>query len=853
MESLDRVGGSIDGRVATPALMILFPRALARLGFMKTEDFEKLGFFYLGQEYDLDRRERTPSGWLYESKQLTTHAVCVGMTGSGKTGLCLGLLEEAAIDGIPVIAIDPKGDIGNLLLGFPELRGSDFLPWIDPDEAKRRNMSPEEFAEKTAKTWREGLADWGQDGARIRRLRDAVDMAIYTPGSNAGLPLTVLRSFTAPPESLLGDLEAYRDRVASAVSGLLGLMGVDSDPITGREHILLASLLDHAWRSGRDLDLTDLIHEVQSPPFDKVGVIDLETFYPAKDRFSLAIRMNSLIASPGFAGWLEGEPLDIGGLLHTAEGKPRASILSIAHLSEPERMFFVTILLNEILAWIRTRPGTSSLRAVLYMDEIFGYFPPTANPPSKKPMLTLLKQARAYGLGIVLATQNPVDLDYKGLSNAGTWFIGRLQTKRDKDRVLEGLEGASTAAGKSFNRARMDGILSALGKRIFLMNNVHEENPLVFESRWALSYLRGPLIREQIQALMAPRKKARADLGAVTEAVEPTPDATVEPTEESTLAPDVANDGAGRRPVVPPDVPEFFLPRGASAVAAGSPTYTPALLGVARLHYVDRRAGVDYWETIALLRPIGDEVSSDVWETNAHLTDSIPELESAPEPGASFASLPPALARGKNYAGWSRALKNHLYRERKLTIWTCPELKVFGRPEETARDLRTRLAQTAREKRDADVAALRARFGPRRMRLEARMRRAGERLERERALASKSSWDAVVSLGNSVLGALTGRKTWSQTNIGRASTAAKAAGRAAQKRGDVGTAQAELDRLHKEFVEMETEFQNELDHIKTVRSPEMFALERLELTPRKSDVVIEKVVLAWVPSTGAAI
>lgn len=820
---------------------------------MKAEDFEKLGVFYLGEEYDLRKRERTPTGWLYESKQLTTHAVCVGMTGSGKTGLCLGLLEEAAIDGIPAIAIDPKGDIGNLLLGFPKLRGTDFLPWIDPEEAARRGLSPQEFADKTAETWREGLADWGQDGGRIQRLHDAVDMAIYTPGSSAGMPLTVLRSFAAPPESLLGDNEAYRDRVASAVSGLLGLLGVNSDPITGREHILLASLLDHAWRSGRDLDLTDLIHEVQSPPFDKVGVIDLETFYPAKDRFALAIRMNSLIASPGFAGWLEGEALDIGALLSTPEGKPRASILSIAHLSESERMFFVTILLNEVLAWARTQPGTSSLRAVLYMDEIFGYFPPTANPPSKKPMLTLLKQARAYGLGVVLATQNPVDLDYKGLSNAGTWFIGRLQTKRDKERVLEGLEGASIAAGKSFDRARMDGALSALGKRVFLMNNVHEDHPIIFESRWALSYLRGPLTREQIQTLMAPRKAKEAANGAVgvEAAADPAEAPTVDPSEISSPAPPA--DSAGRRPVVPPDVPEYFLRRSASAAAAGNPTYNPALLGVARLHYVDKRAGVDYWETIALLRPVGDDVSSQVWESDGHLTDSIPDLKSAPEPGAAFAPLPPDLARGKNYAAWGRSLKNHLYRERKLTIWTCPELKAFGRPEETARDLRMRLAQAAREKRDADVEKLRARFGPRRTRLETQMKRASERLDRERAQASKSSWDAMFSLGTSVLGALTGRKTLSQTNVRRAGTAAKAATRAAQKRGDVGSAQAELDRLHEEYVDMETEFNDELERIKAVRSPEMLGLERLELTPRKSDVVVEKVVLAWVPSVGAVV
>ncbi len=391
-------------------------------------DFEKLGLFYLGKTYDVKDRKVTSELVLYESKHLTTHAVCVGMTGSGKTGLGIGLLEEAAIDGIPVIAIDPKGDLSNLLLGFPELRPEDFLPWVDADEAGRRGQTVEQFAAKTADQWKEGLAAWGEDGARIARMRDAVDLAIYTPGSSAGLSLTVLRSFDAPPPALVSQTELYRERIASAVSGLLALLGITADPISSREHILLSNILDQAWRTGQDLDMASLIHAVQSPALQKVGVMDIETFFPAKDRFALAMKINNLLASPGFAGWLEGDALDVGSLLYTPDGKPKLSVVSIAHLSDNERMFFITILLNEVLAWVRTQPGTSSLRAVLYMDEIFGYFPPTANPPSKMPMLTLLKQARAFGLGVVLATQNPVDLDYKGLSNAGTWFLGRLQT-----------------------------------------------------------------------------------------------------------------------------------------------------------------------------------------------------------------------------------------------------------------------------------------------------------------------------------------------------------------------------------------------------------------------------------------
>ena len=462
--------------------------------------YEKLGAFFLGSSLGEDG-ERSSEAFLYDSKDLTTHAVCLGMTGSGKTGLCVSLLEEAAIDGIPAIAIDPKGDLGNLLLTFPDLAAADFEPWIDPSEAQREGHTVPEHAKAVADRWRSGLAEWGQDGARIRAFRDAVDLAIYTPGSSAGRPLRVLKSLAAPPAALRDDADAHRERIQATVSGLLALLGLDPDPIKSREHILVSNVLDRAWSAGRDLDLATLIREIQSPPFDRVGVFDLETFFPADERLGLAMTLNNLLASPGFAAWMEGEPLDIQRLLTTPEGKPRLSILSIAHLAESERMFFVTLLLNELVAWMRSQPGTNSLRAILYMDEVFGYFPPTANPPSKRPMLTLLKQGRAYGLGCVLATQNPVDLDYKGLSNTGTWFLGRLQTERDKARVIEGLEGASATTGAGFDRPRMERQLAGLGNRVFLIHNVHEDGPVLFETRWALSYLRGPLTRQQIARL----------------------------------------------------------------------------------------------------------------------------------------------------------------------------------------------------------------------------------------------------------------------------------------------------------------------------------------------------------------
>src|ERR1044072_8840987 len=436
--------------------------------------FEKLGVFFLGKSKANDDL------LLYDSKDLVTHAVCVGMTGSGKTGLCINLLEEAAIDGIPAIIIDPKGDLCNLLLTFPNLAPQDFAPWVEEGVD----------AAQQAQQWKDGLAKWGEDGERIKRLKDAADFRIYTPGSNAGLPVSILKSFVAPPETIRQDNEALSERINTTVTSLLALIGIDADPVRSREHILLSNILNHEWSAGRDLDIGNLIQKVQTPPITKVGVMELDSYFPAEDRFELAMSLNHLLASPSFASWMEGESLDVVKFLHTESGKPRLSIFSIAHLSDAERMFFVSLLLNQVLGWMRTQSGTSSLRAILYMDEIFGYFPPVANPPSKLPLLTLLKQGRAFGLGVVLATQNPVDLDYKGLANTGTWFIGRLQTERDKARVLAGLEGASSSAGKTFDSGRMEQTLAGLGARIFLMNNVHEDEPVVFETRWCLSYLR---------------------------------------------------------------------------------------------------------------------------------------------------------------------------------------------------------------------------------------------------------------------------------------------------------------------------------------------------------------------------
>ncbi len=480
----------------------------------RASDFEKLGVFYLGREYSLKRKAIQEDLLLYDSKDLTTHAVCVGMTGSGKTGLCLSLLEEAAIDGIPAIIIDPKGDMPNLMLTFPQLRPEDFLPWVSEEDARKKGQTPEAFAAQQAEAWAKGLADWMQSGKRIERLRKAADVAVYTPGSTAGLPVSILQAFDAPAKEVLADTELLSERIQATVASLLGLLGIEADPVQSREHILLSTILGAAWSAGAGLDLAGLIQQVQRPPMQKIGVLDLESFYPEKERFNLVLALNNLLAAPGFGVWLEGAPLDIARLLHNSQGKPQLSIFSIAHLSDTERMFFVTLLLTQVLSWVRAQPGTSSLRAILYMDELFGYLPPVAQPPSKKPLLTLLKQARASGLGVVLATQNPVDLDYKALSNTGTWFIGRLQTERDKQRVMEALEGWAAGANVSFKKAAAEQDLAGLSSRVFLMHNVHEDGPVVFHSRWALSYLAGPMTREQIKRLMRPGKDSQPPVPA---------------------------------------------------------------------------------------------------------------------------------------------------------------------------------------------------------------------------------------------------------------------------------------------------------------------------------------------------
>ncbi|MBP87698.1 MAG: ATP-binding protein [Planctomycetaceae bacterium] len=793
------------------------------------QDFEKLGAFYLGKLYDTNADAAQQDLLLYGAKDLTTHAVCVGMTGSGKTGLCVSLLEEAAIDGIPAIAIDPKGDIGNLLLTFPELQSSDFAPWIDSGEATRNGCSVDEYATRVADRWRKGLAEWGQDASRIARFRLAVDLSIYTPGSNAGLPLTVLRSFTPPAAAVINDTDAFRECIMSAVAGLLALLNIDADPISSREHILLANIFDRAWRAGRSLDMGGLIREIQSPPFDKIGVMDLETIFPAKERFGLAMQLNNLLGSPGFSAWMEGEPLDIQRLMYTPEGKPRLSIISIAHLSDTERMFFVTTLLNEVVGWMRTQSGTSSLRALLYMDEVFGYFPPTANPPSKLPMLTLMKQARAFGLGVVLATQNPVDLDYKGLSNAGTWFLGRLQTERDKARVLEGLEGASAEAGSTFDRGRMKATLAGLGNRKFLMNNVHDDAPVVFQTRWALSYLRGPLTRCQIETLMKEKKEQRASSGA----------APASPIKEA--------DTAGQRPVVPPGIEESFVAARRDPDAGERLVYRPAICGLAQVHFSKSTANVDVWETVALMSSVGNDVPEDLWSEADPVSYDDLDFESDPDGDAAFGSLPSALTQPKKYTSWKTALKNHLYRSHALKLYSCGALKMKSEVGETEGDFRVRLKQTAVEKRDLGIEKLRKKYAPKLKSLEERIRKAEQKVDEQKNQVTQQTWSTALSVGTTVLGALFGRKLASSSSVSHAATSMRSASRIAREKGDVTRAEENVEALQEQLETLEEEFTHDAETLREELSEDGLELTEVVIRPRKSDLSVDQVALVWTP------
>ncbi len=783
-------------------------------------DYEKLGKFYLGRDYDLAEGKLQEELHLYDSKDLVTHGVVLGMTGSGKTGLCMALLEEAAMDGIPAIIIDPKGDIANLMLTFPEFQPEDFRPWVNEDDARKKGITPEQFSEKTAKMWEEGIGSWGQSPERVRQLKSKVEVNIFTPGSKAGIPVSIMSSLEVPPFEVMDDGELLADLIESTVSSLLSLVGVDADPIQSPEAVLLSSIFQHCWAREESLTLESLIRHIQAPDFGKVGVIDLESFFSSKNRQKLALKFNNLIASPGFSTWLEGPALNVKRMLSTEEGKPRISIFSIAHLSDSERMFFVSLLLNQMLGWMRTQNGTTSLRALLYMDEIYGYLPPTANPPSKKPLMTMFKQARAFGLGVLVATQNPVDLDYKALSNIGTWWLGRLQTERDKARVLDGLEGVAAGQSEGFKRKKMEELLAGLGSRVFLQNNVHEDAPVVFHVRWVMSYLCGPLTKRQIKNLMDPfRGRFEKSQKRV---------ASSNPMAMSRASAKVT------RPLVGQGVQEFFVPVSGEG---GSQTYSPYLLRQATVHFSHTKSSVECSRIVRKVNPMNLEEID--WEQEVECLVGVKGLEKEPRDGVAFADLPGYAMNASNYKPVGKEFVDWVYRNERVSLFYSPLYKEYSIDSESEGDFRTRLSHQAREMRDEAVDALRDKYERKIKSKTSMLSKAELRLDKEKAEATSATMQASATVFGKLLGGLLGGRR------SRASTVT-AASRVYKQRQDIGIAKERIEDLEKEIEELEGELRVEVGELEQKYHPENTELETVLVKPFKKDIDLDEVAVLWI-------
>ena len=802
---------------------------------------EHLGSFYLGANYDLESKTISNQAVNYDARDLTTHAVCVGMTGSGKTGLCIGLLEEAAMDQVPAIIIDPKGDMTNLMLQFENLAASDFEKWINPDDASRKGMSVSDYAAATAEKWKKGLEEWGQGTERIKALKNSVDYTIYTPGSNAGTPINIMGSFAAPKVDFDSDAEMLRERIQGTVAALLGMINSKADPIRSREGILLSNLFEHYWRKNQDLDLASIIRGVQQPPFKQLGVFDLDTFFPPDDRFDLAMDFNSLMASPQFRYWLQGEPLDIDKIYFTAEGKPRHSIFYISHLSENERMFFVTLLLNSLVSWMRKQSGTTSLRSLVYFDEIFGYFPPTAKPPSKKPLLTILKQARAYGLGAILVTQNPVDIDYRGLSNAGTWFIGKLQTDRDKERVLDGLKAAIAQAGSS-SQKDFSKIISSLSSRVFLMHNVHESEPVIFHTRWAMSYLRGPLTRPQLKEFTS--KKTSTSSTAISVSKSNVANRTPASTNKRVVA--------SVPPSVDPAIDQrFFIVRKSISQAKVdlgvegnlSLVYEPGTLAAAKLRFYDAKKGIDEVKELAFLAAAPDEFGRTDWDAAKQVQNWEFSLKADPtHPDGvtvQYEAVPDALNTAKELAKVKKEFSNWLYQTQELPVLEHTKLKLFKSPSESDEAFLMRVKQQTRELRDDEMDELQEKYEAKLDKITDRIRREENRLEeREEEVQSRNTaqW---IGVAETVFSVFMGRRRRSLSSVTSKNRMKR---KAAQK---LRASEEELEELQADFELLEQELQEKLEELKTKWEQISDGVTIKKIKPRRTDVKVDTAMLVW--------
>lgn len=797
--------------------------------------------FYLGRVYDPNTQSVTDQKLEYDAGDLTTHAVVTGMTGSGKTGLCVALLEEAALDKIPAIIIDPKGDLTNLLLHFPELATADFQPWIDSQLARRSGRSLEQVAEEAAASWRKGLEEWDIPQERLQQLKDSVEFAVYTPGSDSGIPVSVLSSMAAPELPDQSSREVLREKITSTVTALLGLVGYqDVDPLRSREHILLSNIFENAWGQGKDLELTELILQTQSPPFDKLGAFSVESLFPAKDRAELAMVLNNILAAPAFERWRHGQRLNIDSILKSQDGRPRHSVFYLAHLPENERMFFVTLLLSEIETWMRAQSGATSLRAVVYMDEILGYFPPISNPSSKPPLLRMIKQGRAFGVGLVLATQNPSDIDYKGLSNAGTWFIGKLQTEQDKARLLDGLD---SAAGGS-QRAELDRQISTLAKRVFILHNIHSGQPQLFQSRWAMNFLAGPLSRNRIGELNE-LAEAKRPVAAVMPAVGAT---------GGRKAPRI--DASVTKPPVPASIREYYLPQNNSVPEAFSAAgrqmpagakveeaviYRPALLASAQVRIVERKHGVDSEITRAALVPSPERRGTVRWDEYVIAGSMLENVDTAPVPSARYAALDSPLNDAKLMNALQKDFSDWVYRNSSVTAKANKALKVFAGPDVSQAEFMKASAEAAREGRDAEIAKKTAQLDRKIKTLEDRLAREERELTEDQVDYEHRKWEErgnLAELGAGLIGF--GRKKSLSSHLSKRRMTEKAKAEVEESVDSISQFKEEIADLQRQRDEAIAEINDRWGNVVNETS-------ELTLTPKKTDVFVNLFGVAWLP------
>jgi hypothetical protein len=706
---------------------------------------------------------------------------------------------------------------------FPQFRPSDFEPWVSQDEARAEGISTDELATKTADLWRNGISGWDPELATIRRLADASEFTIYTPGSQAGVPVNIVGSLAAPELDWETDAEIGHDEIEGFVSSLLTLAGIEADPISSREHILLANIIEKSWREGHDLDLAALIGQVVEPPLRKLGVFDLDTFFPEKDRQQLAMRLNGLVASPSFQSWTEGAPLDIEEMLRGG-GKARGAIVYLSHLSEEERQFIVTLLLSKVVTWMRKQPGASTLRALVYMDEVFGFVPPTANPPSKKPILTLLKQARAFGVGLLLSTQNPVDLDYKAMSNAGTWIVGRLQTERDKTRILEALESA--AGGRDMKA--IDQMISGLGKRQFLLHNTREPEPQVFTTRWAMSYLRGPLTRDEVSELTA--DSPGREIETAPTAAEPAAAA-----DETSVAPRVADGVAVFH--LDPAAPWA----GEVGAKPGGTRLEPMVAAKVHLLYDETKADLRYeqeWE--AVFTPLGEQFDPEI---GVAVDYDERDFRTAPPDGANYVLGEAPLDEAAYFRSAATEIKEWLYRNATVTVWHNPGLKLYSRVGETREDFQKRCDRAAREAADAEIAQVRESLDRKLDRAKDQLATAHRRMEELEMDVDTRRRDEWMGGASDVLGVLLGgRRGRSLSGAGRRRSQTQ---RTEQR---LRTAEAKVQDQVDAVAEMEQDLVHEVEDIEDKWEEAASELEEIEVGLEKNDITVDEVSLVWVPT-----